>query len=258
MNAPASPPSAPGTATAPRPSRRLAWAAVTAVAALAVGGWMTVSGLNGPAATPPVPGAHVTASARTPPASAGTPPASARTPAATPGHADAASPAASASTPPPAPLTASRPVRVRIPAAGVDTGPVLELGLARDGTVQVPSEEQADLIGWYREGVTPGQTGPAVLIGHYDTVRGPAVMRNVARVERGDTITVDRADGSTAVFAVTDLQQVDKKHFPAQRVYGDTTAPELRLITCGGDLRDGHRPDNIVLYADLVRTTPAR
>ncbi|MFH8506439.1 hypothetical protein [Streptomyces flaveolus] len=69
--------------------------------------------------------------------------ASARTPAATPGHADAASPAASAS--PPAPLAASRPVRVRIPAAGVDTGPVLELGLARDGTVQVPSEEQADL-----------------------------------------------------------------------------------------------------------------
>ncbi|WP_435845057.1 class F sortase [Streptomyces flaveolus] len=249
MNAPASAPSAPGTATAPRPSRRLVWAAVTAVAALAVGGWMTVSGLNGPAATPPVPGAHVTASA-------GTPPAAARTPAATPGHADAASP--SASTPPPAPLAASRPVRVRIPAAGVDTGPVLELGLARDGTVQVPSEEQADLIGWYREGVTPGQTGPAVLIGHYDTVRGPAVMRNVARVEPGDTITVDRADGSTAVFAVTDLQQVDKKHFPTQRVYGDTTAPELRLITCGGDLRGGHRPDNIVLYADLVRATPAR
>ena len=251
MNAPASPPSTPGTATAPRPSRRLRWAAVTAVAALAVGGWMTVSGLNGPAAAPPVPGAHVTASARTPPVSA-------RTPAATPGHADAASPAASASTPPPAPLTASRPVRVRIPAAGVDTGPVLELGLARDGTVQVPSEEQADLIGWYREGVTPGQTGPAVLIGHYDTAGGPAVMRNVARVGPGDTITVDRADGSTAVFAVTDLQQVDKKHFPTQRVYGDTTAPELRLITCGGDLRDGHRPDNIVLYADLVRSTPAR
>ncbi|MGV9694526.1 class F sortase [Streptomyces sp. NPDC003470] len=244
----AAPPSVSGTATAPRPSRRLAWAAAGAVAALAVGGWMTVSGLNGPAATPPVAGAHVTASARTP---AATP-----TPATAPGPAATASPAASA--PPPAPLDSSRPVRVRIPAAGVDTGPVLELGLASDGTVQVPSEEQADLIGWYREGVTPGQTGPAVLIGHYDTAGGPAVMRNVARVGPGDTITVDRADGSTAVFAVTDLEQVDKKHFPTQRVYGDTTAPELRLVTCGGDLRDGHRPDNIILYADLVRTSQPR
>ncbi|MDT0613628.1 class F sortase [Streptomyces sp. DSM 40712] len=214
-----------------------------AVAALAVGGWLTVTGLNDAAATPPVPGAHVTASARTP----------ASTPAdAAPGHAGTASPAASA------PLAASRPVRVRIPAAGVDTGPLLELGLAPDGTVQVPSEEQADLIGWYREGVTPGQTGPAVLIGHYDTARGPAVMRDVTHVEPGDTITVDRADGSTAVFGVTDLQQVDKKHFPTQRVYGDTAAPELRLITCGGDLRGGHRPDNIILYADLIRTSPPR
>ncbi|MCG8971319.1 class F sortase [Streptomyces sp. CL12-4] len=209
---------------------------------------MTVSGLHGPAATPPVAGAHVTASARTP---AATP-----TSATAPGPAGTASPAASA--PPPAPLDSSRPVRVRIPAPGVDTGLVLELGLAPDGTGQVPSEEQADLIGWYREGVTPGQTGPAVLIGHYDTVRGPAIMQNVTRMEPGDTITVDHADGSTAVFAVTDLQQVDKKHFPTQKVYGDTTAPELRLVTCGGDLRDGHRPDNIILYADLIQTTPPR
>ncbi len=231
MNAPA-PPS--------RPARRPTWAVVTAAAALSVGAWMTVTGLDGHAAAP---GSHVSGSARPPAAAASAP-------------SVAASPPASASAHPPAPLAPSRPVRVRVPAAGVDTGPVLELGLAADGTVQVPSEEQADRIGWYREGVTPGQTGPAVLIGHYDTARGPAVMRDVARVEPGDTITVDRADGSTAVFAVTDLQQVDKRHFPTQRVYGDTAAPELRLITCGGDLRDGHRPDNIILYADLVRTSP--
>lgn len=214
------------------PSRsRLRWISATAATALAIGGWMTVIAVHAhtPAPAAHGPAANITASA---------PP---------PSPASASSPTSS-----PAPLPASVPVRVRIPAAGVDTSPVLQLGLAADGTVQVPSVAQADSIGWYREGVTPGQTGPAVLIGHFDTVNGPAVLRNVARVRPGDTITVDRADGSTAVFAVRTLQQVDKKHFPTQRVYGDTSHPELRVITCGGDLRAGHRPDNIILYADLV------
>ncbi|MFD3948109.1 class F sortase [Streptomyces sp. NPDC058579] len=162
---------------------------------------------------------------------------------------EAASPAPVASA---APMARSKPVRVRVPAAGVDTGPVLELGLAADGTVEVPSVAEADRIGWYDKGVTPGQTGPAILIGHFDTERGPAVLKNVAKVRIGDEITVTRADGTDAVFRVRELEQVDKKAFPTKKVYGDTTRPELRLITCGGELVDGHRPDNIVLYADLV------
>ncbi|MFE5948215.1 class F sortase [Streptomyces sp. NPDC056480] len=158
------------------------------------------------------------------------------------------------------PLARSLPVRVRVPAAGVDTGPtgpVLELGLAADGTVEVPSVADADRVGWYDKGVTPGQTGPAVLIGHFDTARGPAVLKNVSRVEVGDEITVTRADGTTAVFRVRELEQVDKDAFPTAKVYGDTDRPELRLITCGGELVDGHRPDNIILYADLVATRAA-
>ncbi|MFK4110606.1 class F sortase [Streptomyces sp. NPDC002176] len=222
------PPPSPSSHSRPR------WIAAAAAAALAVGGWMTVIALHAdtPASAAHGPAANITASA---------PP---------PSPASTSSPAS-----PPAPLPASAPVRVRIPAAGVDTSPVLQLGLAADGTVQVPSVAQADRIGWYREGVTPGQTGPSVLIGHFDTVNGPAVLRNVARVRPGDTITVDRADGTTAVFAVRTLQQVDKKNFPTQRVYGDTPRPELRVITCGGDLRAGHRPDNIILYVDLIRTS---
>ncbi|MFJ8589071.1 class F sortase [Streptomyces sp. NPDC093595] len=153
---------------------------------------------------------------------------------------------------PAAPRARSEPVRVRVPAAGVDTGPVLALGLAADGTVEVPSVADADRIGWYDKGVTPGETGPAVLIGHFDTVKGPAVLKDVAKVRTGDEISVRRADGTTAVFLVRELEQVAKEAFPTRKVYGDTTHPELRLITCGGELVDGHRPDNIILYADLV------
>ncbi|MFE9411931.1 class F sortase [Streptomyces sp. NPDC006704] len=149
-------------------------------------------------------------------------------------------------------LPASKPVRVRIPAAGVDARPVLDLGLAADGTVEVPSVADADKIGWYDKGVTPGQTGPAVLIGHFDTVQGPAVLKNVAKIKAGDTVSVERADGRTAQFKVRALEQVDKKTFPTQKVYGNTDRPELRIVTCGGELTGGHRPDNIIVYADLV------
>ncbi|MEV6675971.1 class F sortase [Streptomyces erythrochromogenes] len=159
---------------------------------------------------------------------------------------------APAGAPASAPLPASEPVRVTIPAAGVDTSPVLKLGLAADGTVEVPSVADGDKIGWYTKGVTPGETGPAVLIGHFDTARGPAVLRDVSRVRTGAEITVSRADGTTAVFRVRELEQVAKDRFPTAKVYGDTTRPELRVITCGGEITDGHRPDNIILYADLV------
>ncbi|GHA67272.1 class F sortase [Streptomyces termitum] len=155
------------------------------------------------------------------------------------------------------PLARSLPVRVGLPSAGVDARGILELGLNADGTVEVPSVEQADRIGWYENGVTPGETGPAVLIGHFDTARGPAVLKDVARVRTGDRITVTRADGSAAVFRVRELEQVDKDAFPTEKVYGDTRRPELRVITCGGALVDGHRPDNVILYADLVATRPA-
>ncbi|MFE7597086.1 class F sortase [Streptomyces sp. NPDC057494] len=179
-------------------------------------------------------------------------------PATPPAHISrATAPVATASAAAVTPLGRSLPVRVRVPSAGVDTGPVLDLGLNADGTVEVPSVADADRVGWYDKGVTPGETGPAVLIGHFDTVRGPAVLKNVSRVRAGDEITVTRADGTTAVFRVRELEQVDKDAFPTARVYGNTTRPELRLVTCGGELVDGHRPDNIIVYADLVAARAA-
>ncbi|MEU6978810.1 class F sortase [Streptomyces sp. NPDC046371] len=151
------------------------------------------------------------------------------------------------------PMAASEPVRLVVPSADVDAGPVLRLGLDADGELQVPSVEQAEQPGWYTGSVTPGERGAAVLVAHYDTARGPALLRNVAKLGAGSLIEVRRADGTTARFAVREIQQVDKKDFPTNKVYGKTDRPELRLITCGGPVRDGHRTDNIIVFADLVK-----
>ncbi|MEV7603331.1 class F sortase [Kitasatospora sp. NPDC089797] len=148
------------------------------------------------------------------------------------------------------PLAASPPTRLQIPTIGVDA-PVIELGLNTDGTVQVPSADHADQVGWYRNGPTPGQSGPSVLIGHLDTKHGPAVFQRLPELHPGDLIRVARADGGTVNFKVRTLLQAAKDQFPTDTVYGDTPGPALRLITCGGRIGpDGHWTDNIIVLAD--------
>ncbi|AVV40237.1 class F sortase [Streptomyces sp. P3] len=164
----------------------------------------------------------------------------------------AASSAPSVSTGRPArPPTRSAPVGLRIAAIGVDT-PVMRLGLAADGTVQVPPVEEHDRAGWYEHSPTPGQTGPAVILGHVTVGRyGDGVFRRLGRLRAGDRIAARLENGTTAEFAVTEVRTVDKARFPTQDVYGNVDRPELRLITCGGPRGgDGYR-DNVIVFAVL-------
>ncbi|MYW62589.1 class F sortase [Streptomyces sp. SID8379] len=149
-------------------------------------------------------------------------------------------------------LPRSRPVGLRIPSAGVDTSSMLDLTLGPGRQLEVPPVDRAGQPGWWSGSVTPGQRGVAVIVAHYDTKNGPALMKNVARIKIGDKIAVPRADGRTATFRVREIQQVAKENFPTRKVYGATGGPQLRLITCGGPIVDGHRADNIILYADLT------
>jgi hypothetical protein len=140
------------------------------------------------------------------------------------------------------------PVRLRIPAAGVDTA-LEKLGRAADRTIALPSRPER--AGWFDGGPRPGQPGPAVIIGHVDWDHSPAVFFRLAQLGRGDRVLVDRADGSTAAFRVTRLRQVPKTDFPTGQVYAPDLAPSLRLITCGGsfDRGAGSYRDNVIVYA---------
>jgi sortase (surface protein transpeptidase) len=144
------------------------------------------------------------------------------------------------------------PVRIDIPAIGVSSS-LARLGRARDRTVQVPSKwEQA---GWYASGTRPGDPGSAVILGHVDSKRGPAVFYRLRELRRGDRVEVVRADGSRVRFAVQRVAQYDKRRFPTDEVYYPTLTPELRLVTCGGsfDATAGHYRSNIIVFAALSR-----
>ncbi|WP_427165786.1 class F sortase [Streptomyces sp. C1-1] len=150
----------------------------------------------------------------------------------------------------------SVPVGLRIPAIGVDT-PVLRLGLAADGTVQVPPVQAHDRAGWYRHSPTPGQRGPSVILGHVTVgAYGDGVFRHLKDLRRGERIEVRLENGTDAAFAVTDVRTVAKADFPTKEVYGDVDRPELRLITCGGARTgDGYR-DNVIVFAALTSASP--
>ncbi|OWA08304.1 class F sortase [Streptomyces sp. CS113] len=165
-----------------------------------------------------------------------------------------AAPPAPAPAKPVRPLARSVPVGLRIPALGVDT-PVMGLGLAADGTVQVPPVTDDDHAGWYRHSPTPGQVGPSVLLGHVTVGRyGDGVFRDLARLHRGERIEARLENGTAAEFTVTAVRTVAKAGFPTEDVYGDVAGPELRLITCGGP-RDGEEyRDNVIVFAELSAT----
>ena len=155
----------------------------------------------------------------------------------------------------PAPLVmaASRPVRLQIPAIGVDSE-LMDLGLQDDGTLEVPPSGFP--AGWFTGAPTPGEQGPAVLAGHVDWGGAPGVFWALRDVVAGDEITVSRADGSSAVFRVTEVGRYDKDAFPTAAVYADLDHAGLRVITCGGEFDPAAHSyeDNTVVFADLVAT----
>lgn len=148
---------------------------------------------------------------------------------------------------------AADPVAVRIPAIAVQASTV-PLGLRQDGTIEVPRDYQQ--TGWWRDGPEPGEVGPAVILGHVDSLDGPAVFFQLAELSVGDPIHVDRADGSTVTYVVDRIEQHPKDDFPTGAVYGPTTEPVLRLVTCGGTFDREARSyrDNVIVFASIAPT----
>jgi sortase (surface protein transpeptidase) len=144
------------------------------------------------------------------------------------------------------------PVRVEIPKIGVASA-LDRLGRAPDGTVQEPT--RWEVAGWYTPGTRPGDPGSAVILGHVDSKRGPAVFFRLRELRRGDMVTIGRADGSSVRFVVERTEQHLKDRFPTDQVYYPTLTPALRLVTCGGDFdaTAGHYRSNVIVFATIQR-----
>ncbi len=138
------------------------------------------------------------------------------------------------------------------PSPDVAVANLAPLGLEPDGSLALP--EDFSLAGWYTDGPEPGEPGPAVIAGHVDSRDGPAVFFRLRELAPRDLIVIETGDGASLTFAVERVERHAKDRFPTAAVYGSTTGPALRLITCGGPFDRATRRyrDNLVVFANPV------
>jgi len=149
------------------------------------------------------------------------------------------------------PFERSAPVYISIPKIGLNTDFVPPLGLNDDRTVSVPDSYEE--VGWYKNGVSPGEIGSSVILGHVDSYEGPAIFYKLGQLDERDEIEIEREDGTVATFVITDIERVSQSNFPTEKVYGDVDYAGLRLVTCTGiynkgELRYSH---NLIVYGEL-------
>jgi len=161
-------------------------------------------------------------------------------------------PLAEAAAPSVAELAASPPTGIEIPKIGAKSS-LVPLGLNADQTIEVPPVSTPMQAGWYKEGPTPGEIGPAVILGHVDGNKQAGIFFRLRELAAGDKISVARQDGHTATFTVQKVELDRKDSIPTDAVYGDTTTADLRVITCGGafDARAHSYVDNVIVFATL-------
>ncbi|MFC9245828.1 class F sortase [Streptomyces sp. NPDC057136] len=226
----------PGTAPAPRPlGRAMLWPA----AAVALGFLLVYNSLGTSSPSEDKPLAPVVSAPATPRASVSAAPSA------------SAAPRPSASAADPA-LPRSAPKRLSIAEIAVNA-PFTQLSIGPSGQLNAPPADDANLVGWFQGGATPGERGTSVVAGHLDTKTGPAVFLLLGALKPGNMVDITREDGIVARFKVDSVETFSKARFPNERVYADTPSPQLRLITCGGkyDKEAKDYKDNVVVFAHL-------
>jgi sortase (surface protein transpeptidase) len=146
-----------------------------------------------------------------------------------------------------APSSVGVPTRIDIPSIGVHAF-IVPLGLGPGGVIEVP--DNFVQAGWYSGGPRPGDSGPAVILGHVDSFSGPAVFFELKDLQAGATIMVTSSTGTQA-FVVDSVEKYAKTDFPTEAVYGPVSDRALRLVTCGGQFDETKHSylSNVIVFA---------
>lgn len=146
---------------------------------------------------------------------------------------------------------AGLPVRLRIPAVGIDAV-VERTGRDSEGKVDVPKISRN--VAWFDESALPGQAGKtSVVSGHLDDPVGPAVFYKLRMLVPGDELEVTYDNGTRFIFVVEAKERYAYDRAPVQKVFGATPRRMLNLITCDGAWNAGQANygQRLVVYSRL-------
>ena len=142
------------------------------------------------------------------------------------------------------------PVRLKIPSIKVDA--LMEyVGLTPDGAMDVPKNR--DNVAWFEPGQVPGESGTAVIAGHYGRQYGKgSVFDNLYTLRKGDKVYIEDEKGAGIVFVVRESRRFAATA-DATDVFGsDDGGAHLNLITCEGawDKSEQQYPSRLVVFTD--------
>ena len=167
-----------------------------------------------------------------------------------------APPAIKAATPtvPPVRAYMKNPVRLVIPAIGINAF-VESVGTQANADLATPTQNPWEDVGWYDLGPHPGERGSAVIDGHLDRPGGyPAVFWRLRDIHVGNDVLVTNIAGKTLHFRVTRIALYTPQEAPIQDIFGNWGGIYLNLITCAGDwIPSEHQTTlRLVVYTSLV------
>lgn len=146
------------------------------------------------------------------------------------------------------------PVRLKIPAIGVDSA-IEDALITPDGRMDVPSGTKN--VAWFALGPNPGQKGSAVIGGHYgfyEANKGPAVFYKLDQLKVGEKIYIVDDKGDTLAFVVRSIKLFDRNADATTVFTSSDGLAHLNLITCEGvwnKVNDSY-PQRRVVFTDAI------
>jgi len=146
------------------------------------------------------------------------------------------------------------PVRLKVPAIGVDSA-IEDALITPDGRMDVPSGTKN--VAWFALGPNPGEKGSAVIGGHYGFYQGntgPTVFYKLDQLKVGEKIYIVDDKGDTLAFVVRAIKLFDRNADATTVFTSSDGLAHLNLITCEGvwnKVNDSY-PQRRVVFTDAI------
>ncbi len=144
------------------------------------------------------------------------------------------------------------PTNLVIPNINVDS--IIEyVGLTPEGAMDVP-KDQAN-VAWLQTGTRPGETGTAVIDGHYGWKdKKQSAFDNLYKLRPGDKILVKDETGVDIYFVVRELKRYSYGANAKKVFISDDNKSHLNLITCEGTWDQNLKgfSTRLVIFADKL------
>lgn len=149
------------------------------------------------------------------------------------------------------PYSVLTPTSIHIPSLNI-SATVESAGFNKEGNLATPSS--GDVAVWYTNSSKPGAIGNAVIAGHVDDLRGPALFFELQHLLIGDKVIVEGKRNNSVTFEVISIESYPRNSAPISQIFGFSSKPQLNLITCHGvfDRKLGTHEKRLVVYTKLA------